>query len=116
MLSCLENDLVGAKQWLAVIAGASTVGLGCARLGATISGVAVSPTKTVEFDSELLARLHQRRPEMSDRELLESMARMTLGRETLRRVQERNTLSEDEAIELGVKAVHEARRERRAAG
>lgn len=46
----------------------------------------------------------------------ESMARMTLGRETLRRVQERNTLSEDEAIELGVKAVHEARRERRAAG
>ena len=37
---------------------------------------------------------------MSDRELLESMARMTLGRETLRRVQERNTLSEDEAIEL----------------
>ena len=78
--------------------------------------VAASPTKTVEFDSELLERLHQRRPEMGDRELLESMARMTLGRETLRRVQERNTLSEDEAIELGVKAVHEARRERRAAG
>lgn len=68
------------------------------------------------FDSELLERLHERRPGMSDRELLESMARMTRGRETLRRVQERNTLSEDEAIELGVKAVHEARRERRAAG
>jgi hypothetical protein len=72
----------------------------CVRLGATIPDVAASPTKTVEFD----------------RELLESMARMTLGRETLRRVQERNTLSEDEAIELGVKAVHEARHERRAAG
>jgi hypothetical protein len=86
------------------------------RLAATISNVAVSPTKRVEFDSELLERLHQRRPEMSDRELLESMARMTLGRETLRRIQERNTLSEDEAIELGVKVVHEARRERRAAG
>ena len=86
------------------------------RFGATIPGVAASPTKRVEFDSELLERLHQRRPEMSDRELLESMARMTLGRETLRRVQERNTLSEDEAIELGVKAVHEARRERRATG
>lgn len=86
------------------------------RLGDTIPAVAVSPTKTVEFDSELLERLHQRRPEMSDRELLESMARMTLGRETLRRVQERNTLSEVEAIELGVKAVHEARRKRRAAG
>lgn len=85
-------------------------------LVATILDVAASPTKRVEFDSELLERLHQRRPEMSDRELLESMARMTLGRETLRRVQERNTLSEDEAIELGVEAVHEARHERRAAG
>jgi hypothetical protein len=61
------------------------------------------------FDSELPERLHELRPEMSDRELLKSMARMTLGRETLRRVQERNTLSEDETIELGVKAVHEAR-------
>lgn len=88
----------------------------CPASGATILGMAASPTKRVEFDSELLDRLHQRRPEMSDRELLESMARMTLGRETLRRVQERNTLSEDEAIELGVKAVHEARHERRAAG
>ena len=88
----------------------------CLRRRRYHSNVAASPTKTVEFDSELLERLHQRRPEMGDRELLESMARMTLGRETLRRVQERNTLSEDEAIELGVKAVHEARRERRAAG
>jgi hypothetical protein len=78
--------------------------------------MAASPTKRIEFDRELLDRLHQRRPQMSDRELLESMARMTLGRETLHRVQERNTLSEDEAIELGVKAVHEARRVRRAAG
>lgn len=73
--------------------------------------MAASPTKRVEFDRELL----DRRPEMSDRELLESMAKMTLGRETLRRVQERNTLSEDEAIELGVKAVHEARHDRPAA-
>jgi hypothetical protein len=86
------------------------------RLGATIPNVAASPTKTVEFDSELLERLRQRRPKMGDRELLESMARMTLGRETLRRVQERSTLSEGEAIELGVKAVHEARHDRRAAG
>jgi hypothetical protein len=78
--------------------------------------LAASSTKRVEFDGELLDRLHRRRPEMSDRELLESMARMTLGRETLRRVQERNTLSEDEAIELGIKAVHEARHDRRAAG
>lgn len=76
---------------------------GVSRVGPTIPGVAVSPTKRVEFDSELLERLRQRRPEMSDRELLESMARMTLRRENLRRVQERNTLSEDEAIELASK-------------
>jgi 20S proteasome alpha/beta subunit len=37
---------------------------------------------------------------------------MTLGRESLRRVQERSTLSEDEAIELGVRAVREARHKR----
>jgi hypothetical protein len=77
--------------------------------------MAASPTIKVEFDRELLERLRQRRPEKSDRELLESMAKMTLGREALRRVQERSTLSEDEAIALGVKAVHEARNERQTA-
>lgn len=66
-----------------------------------------------EFDRELLERLRQRHPDKGDRELLESMAKMTLGRESLRRVQERSSLSEDEAIALGVKAVHEARRKRR---
>lgn len=82
---------------------------------ATISSMAASSTVKVEFDRELLERLRQRRPERSDRELLESMAKMTLGRESLRRVQERSTLSEDEAIALGVEAVHEARRKRQAA-
>lgn len=77
--------------------------------------MAASPTIKVEFDRELLERLRQRHPDKGDRELLESMAKMTLGRESLRRVQERNTLSEDEAIALGVEAVHEARRKRRAA-
>ena len=80
------------------------------------AGMVAPQTTSVEIDTALLERLRQRRPEKSDRELLESMAKMTLGRETLRRVQERNTLSEDEAIELGVKAVHEARHERRATG
>jgi hypothetical protein len=70
-----------------------------------------SPTTTVEVDSELLEALRERRPEKSDRELVESLAKITLGRETLRRVQERSTLSEEEAIALGVRAVHEARRE-----
>jgi hypothetical protein len=76
--------------------------------------VSQASTTSVEIDTELLERLRKRRPEKSDRELIESLAKITLGRETLRRVQERNALSEEEAIALGVKAVHEARRERSA--
>jgi hypothetical protein len=77
--------------------------------------MAASPTIKVEFDRELLERLRQRHPEKGDRELLESMAKMTLGRESLRRVQERSNLSEEDAVALGVQAVDEARRKRRAA-
>jgi hypothetical protein len=76
--------------------------------------MAASSTIKVEFDRELLERLRQRHPEKSDRELLESMATMTLGRESLRRVQDRSTLSEEDAVALGVQAVDEARRKRRA--
>jgi hypothetical protein len=74
----------------------------------------VSQTTGVEIDTALLKRLRERRPNKSDRELLESVALVAIGREMLQRVQERSTLSEDEAIELGVKAVREARCERRA--
>lgn len=76
----------------------------------------VAQTISVEVDTALLERLRERRPGKSDRELLESVARMTLGRATLRRVQERNRLSEDEAIKLGIKATHEARQTRRDSG
>jgi hypothetical protein len=69
----------------------------------------VSQTTSVEIDTGLLKRLRERRPERSDRELLESMALIALGRATLRTIQERNALTEDEAIALGVRAVHEAR-------
>jgi hypothetical protein len=79
-----------------------------------MEAVSQASTTSVEIDTELLERLRKRRPEKSDRELIESLAKITLGRETLRRVQERNALSEEEAIALGVKAVHEARRERSA--
>jgi hypothetical protein len=37
------------------------------------------------------------------------MAKMTLGRESLRPVQDRSTLPDDEAIALGVKARHKRR-------
>jgi predicted nucleic acid-binding protein len=50
-------------------------------------------TTTVEIDSELLGRLRERSPGRSDRETLERVARIQLGFETIRRVQERNTAS-----------------------
>lgn len=57
----------------------------------------------------LLARLRHGRPELSDRELFESVVLSMLGRATRRTIQERNALTEDEAIALGVRAVREAR-------
>lgn len=78
----------------------------CVRL---VYDLDVAQTTSIEIDTELLKRLRERRPGRSDRELLESMALITLGRATLRTIQERNALTEDEAIALGVRAVHEIR-------
>lgn len=82
----------------------------CVRIVSASSTISdVSQTTSVEIDTELLKRLRERRPERSDRELLESMALIALGRATLRTMQKRNALTEDEAIALGVRAVREAR-------
>jgi len=83
--------------------------------------MAVSPTTTVEIDSKLLARLRARDRSKSDRELLEDLALIAVGDETLRRLHERNAdADEDEVMDEAVKAVREVRREmaaeRRAAG
>jgi hypothetical protein len=73
-------------------------------------------TATVEFDQELLDRLRERRPEQSDRELLESLARIQLGRDASARVKERFAGVPSEEIEReAVKAVGEVRAERAAA-
>jgi hypothetical protein len=73
-------------------------------------------TATVEFDQKLLDRLRERRPEQSDRELLESMARIQLGRDASARVKERFAGVPSEEIEReAVKAVREVRAERAAA-
>ncbi len=72
--------------------------------------MAQSPTTSVEIDSQLLARLRQRWPEKSDRQLIEDLVHIQLGFAALRRSQQRNALSEEEAVELGVRAVHETRR------
>ena len=42
--------------------------------------MATMPTTRVEIDTDLLDRLRKRCPEQSDRELLESAARIQLGR------------------------------------
>jgi hypothetical protein len=83
--------------------------------GATIPDVAASPTTRVEIDTDLLDRLRKRRPERSDRELLESAVRIQLGREAIARVRKRFAgVSMEEIEREAVKAVHEARRERAA--
>lgn len=80
--------------------------------GATISRMAASPTTSVEIDSELLERLRKRRPEKNDRELLESVARIQLGREASARVKERFAGVSSEEIEReAAKAVREVREE-----
>ena len=66
-------------------------------------------TTNIEIDTDLLARLRERHPGKDDRSLIEDLARIELGFGAVRDAQKRNELSEDEAIELGVRAVHEAR-------
>lgn len=70
----------------------------------------MSQTTSVEVETALLERLRQRRPGLTDHELLESVVLSTLGRATLQTMQERNALTEDEATSLGLRAVREARR------
>lgn len=79
-------------------------------------------TTTVEFDSDLLRRLRERTPGKSAREALERVARIQLGFDTIRRVQERNAaagVDDDDVMAEAVRSVRESRRERtarRAAG
>ncbi len=64
----------------------------------------------VDFNSELLAKLRARRPSKDDRTLLEEMAQIDLGFETLAEVQRRNALSDEDATDLAIRAVREVRR------
>jgi hypothetical protein len=84
--------------------------------------MAATATTTVEIDSDLLSRLRKRSPGKSDREMLERVARIQLGFETIRRVQERSTVAgvdDDEVMAEAVRGVRTSRRSRaarRAAG
>jgi hypothetical protein len=73
--------------------------------------VATSTTK-VEIDTALLERLRERDPGKSDRELLEDMATITLGFETIARVHARNAgANDDEVLAEAVNAAHDVRDE-----
>lgn len=67
-------------------------------------------TISVELAASLLKRLRALHPGKGDREVIEYVARHALTAATLRQTQERNSMTEDEAVELGVRAVHEGRR------
>jgi hypothetical protein len=70
----------------------------------------------VEIDSDLLARLRERRLGQSDRELIEGVARIQLGLEASARARGRFADVSSEEIEReAVEAVREVRRERAAA-
>jgi hypothetical protein len=69
----------------------------------------VASTTNVEIDTRLLARLRERHPGKDDRSLIEDLARIELGFAAMREAQRRNALPEDEATELAVRAVHDAR-------
>jgi hypothetical protein len=75
--------------------------------------VPAASTIKVECDRELLERLRRRRPDKADRELLESAARIQLGREASGRARESFSGASSEEIEReSVKAAREARKER----
>jgi len=70
----------------------------------------MAATTRVEIESELLERLRARHPGKDDRALIEDLARVELGFSALLAAQQRNALAEDEAADLGVRAVGESRR------
>jgi hypothetical protein len=64
----------------------------------------------VEIDNDLLARLRERSPGKNDRELLEDLAMVTLGFETIHRVQRRTAeagIYQEDIEREAVRAVRE---------
>jgi hypothetical protein len=70
----------------------------------------MAATTNIEIDTALLERLRARSPGKDDRELIEDLARISLGFEVIRESQRRNAVPADEAMAEAVRAVHEVRR------
>lgn len=71
-----------------------------------------SRTTPVDFDADLLEELRAEEPGKSDRELLEDLAIRQLGLATARRTRQRFNLTEEEALDLSLRAIREVRAER----
>lgn len=98
--------------------GASLTRLAAWSAGLPLVALGAMATTVVEIDNDLLARLRERSPGKSARELLEDLAVVKLGFETIRRVQRRTAgagVDQDEIEREAVRAVREHRR-RGAAG
>jgi hypothetical protein len=70
-----------------------------------------SSTIKVEMDSRLLDELRVRHPGKDDRALLEELARIEIGFDTLADVQRRSDASPEETRRQAVQAVRETRAE-----
>jgi hypothetical protein len=69
-------------------------------------------TTTIEIDTDLLARLRKQNPGKDDRQLLESLATIDLGRKAVRRAREAFADVDPAEVEAeAVKAVREVRQE-----
>lgn len=67
-------------------------------------------TTTVEIDAALMERLRAQDPGKDDRAVIEDLARISLGFQTLRSVQDRSDVPDDEATAEAVRVVRDIRR------
>lgn len=71
-----------------------------------------SGTTTIEIDTDVLNELRAEEPGKPDRELIEDLAKLKVDFATIRRLQERFNLPEEEADAVGVEAARAARHAR----
>jgi hypothetical protein len=67
-------------------------------------------TLTIDEDVLRAVKVHAARIGKGDSEVIEEALRRDLGLDLLERLWERNSLSEDEAMELALEAQHQTRR------
>ncbi len=70
----------------------------------------MAKTVMVDIDAELLGRLRSLHPGKTDRELVEQLATIELGRTALVQMQRPDADPEEVVLDEAVRAVHEVRR------